>query len=84
MSVSARSFQYGIFLLLLLGQSQAAYAFDSYRWLTVSINTPWMIFVFLLPLVMVPLILMAIMHWRFAKPDEADESADNDNNPNRQ
>lgn len=78
-----KAFPYALFLLL-LAHSQAAHAFDSYRWLTVSINTPWMIFVFLLPLVMVPLILMAIMHWRFAKPtEEADDAADNDNNANR-
>ncbi len=83
MSITARSFQFGIFLSLLMGQSQAAHAFDSYRWVTVSINTPWMIFVFLLPLVMVPLILMAIMHWRFAKPDETDDPTDNDDNENR-
>lgn len=75
-----RSIYSGILLLLLLCQSQAVFAFDSYRWLTVSINTPWMIFVFLLPMVMVPLILMAIMHWRFAKPaeDEGDDSAGSD------
>ena len=44
----------------------AAHAADSYRWLTVTIETPWMIFLFLLPLVLVPLILMAILHWRYA------------------
>lgn len=44
----------------------AAHAADSYRWLTVTIETPWMIFLFLLPLVLVPLILMAVLHWRFA------------------
>jgi hypothetical protein len=73
-------FPYAMFLLL-LAQSQSAHAFDSYRWLTVSINTPWMIFIFLLPLVMVPLILMAIMYWRFANTsDGVDEPDDNDNN----
>lgn len=44
----------------------AAHAADSYRWLTVTIETPWMIFLFLLPLVLVPLILMAILYWRYA------------------
>lgn len=83
MSISAKWLQYGLLSLLLLGQSQAVHAVDSYRWVTVSINTPWMIFVFLVPLVMVPLILMAIMHWRFAKPEEGDDAADNDDNPSR-
>ncbi len=80
---NAKLLRYGLFLLLLMLQSQAVYAVDSYRWVTVSINTPWMIFVFLVPLVMVPLILMAIMHWRFAKPEEGDDASDNDNNPNQ-
>lgn len=83
MSITARSLQFGFFLSLMMSQSQAAYALDSYRWVTVSINTPWMIFIFLLPLVMVPLILMAIMHWRFAKPEEADDQTDNDDIENR-
>lgn len=41
-------------------------AVDSYRYLHVTIETPWMIFLFLLPIVMSPFILMAILYWRFA------------------
>lgn len=70
--MSNKSIYCWVLLLLLLVQSQSVHAFDSYRWLTVSINTPWMIFIFLLPMVLVPLVLMAIMHWRFAKPADYD------------
>jgi len=41
-------------------------ATDSYRWLHVTIDTPWAIFIFLLPMVMAPPILMAILYWRFS------------------
>lgn len=49
----------------------AASAADSYRWLHVTIDTPWAIFIFLLPMVLTPLVLMAVLYWRFAtKPEE--------------
>ena len=43
-----------------------ASAADSYRWLTVTIDTPWAIFIFLLPMVLPPIILMAVLYWRYA------------------
>lgn len=46
--------------------SSSAYAADSYRWLHVTIDTPWAIFIFLLPMVLAPPILMAILYWRFS------------------
>ncbi|HFE37624.1 MAG TPA: hypothetical protein ENK06_04275 [Gammaproteobacteria bacterium] len=48
-------------------------ATDSYRWLHVTIDTPWAIFIFLLPMVLAPAILMAILYWRFLgkKPSDA-------------
>ncbi len=42
-----------------------ASAADSYRWLHVTIDTPWAIFLFLLPMVLIPVVLMAILYWRF-------------------
>lgn len=45
---------------------QAAWALDSYRWLRVTIETPWAIFLFLLPMVLIPLILMVVLYWRFS------------------
>lgn len=46
--------------------SPMAQAVDSYRYLHVNIETPWMIFLFLLPMVLVPLVLMAGLYWYFA------------------
>lgn len=53
-------------VLLTMSSSSSAWALDSYRYLHVSIDTPWAIFLFLLPIVLSPFILMAILHWRFA------------------
>lgn len=39
---------------------------DSYRYMHVSIETPWTIFLFLLVMVLSPFILMAILYWRNA------------------
>ncbi len=47
-------------------------AVDSYRYLHVTIETPWMIFLFLLPLVLIPLVLMAVLAWRFAERKKED------------
>ncbi len=48
------------------GWPAVTWAFDSYRYLHVTIETPWMIFLFLLPVVLSPFILMVILYWRFA------------------
>lgn len=49
-------------LTLLLAPAQA-WAFDSYRYLHVTIDTIWYIFVFLLLIVISPFILMASLYW---------------------
>jgi hypothetical protein len=46
--------------------AEPGYAIDSYRYLHVSIETPWMIFLFLLVAVFVPFILMVVLMWRGA------------------
>jgi hypothetical protein len=53
-------------LLLACGLLRAAtcYAIDSYRYLHVSIETPWMIFLFLLVAIFVPFVLMIALMWR--------------------
>ncbi len=53
-------------LVLALGFSGQVWAIDSYRYLHVTIDTPWLIFLFLLPAVLAPLILMVVLYWRFA------------------
>lgn len=54
------------FSVITLTFSNACFAIDSYRYLHVTIDTPWWIFLFLLPAVLSPFILMAILYWRFA------------------
>ena len=62
----------GILALVMMLCSQSVFALDSYRYLHVTIDTPWAIFLFLLPIVLSPFIIMAILYWRFAgrKPDD--------------
>ena len=55
-----------------------AMAVDSYRFLHVTIDTPWYIFLFLLPIVMSPFILMAILYWRFSNENK-EENKDSEN-----
>jgi hypothetical protein len=55
-----------LLLSLLFFFSANAFAADSYRWLHVTIDTPWAIFLFLLPLVLIPVVLMAVLYWHFA------------------
>jgi len=59
--------------LVMIGGSNA-WAVDSYRFLHVTIDTPWFIFIFLFFLVFSPMILSAVIHWRNAlKRDDEDE-----------
>lgn len=63
-------------VLLLLFASNT-FAADSYRFLHVTIDTPWIIFIFLLCIIMFPFILSAILHWYFAgKKREAEAEAE--------
>lgn len=50
----------------LLTVLNAKAATDSYRFLHVTIETPWAIFLFLLVFIMIPFILMAMLYWHFA------------------
>ncbi|MEO7558322.1 MAG: hypothetical protein ABIT92_04225 [Gammaproteobacteria bacterium] len=55
--------------LLLPMLSNAAYAIDSYRYLHVSIETPWRIFLFLLIGILAPFVVMVWLYWRHARRD---------------
>jgi len=52
---------------------------DSYRYMHVTIDTPWFIFIFLLVAVMMPFILMAILYWRNAIRRNAEDDAKGEN-----
>ena len=51
-----------VFALMAL-HANTSLAVDSYRYLHVSIETPWMIFLFLLVAVFVPWILILVLMW---------------------
>jgi len=63
-------------LMALLLLPASAWALDSYRFLHVTIDTPWFIFVFLFFLVFAPMILSAILHWRQAMRDDNEDEED--------
>jgi len=53
-------------------------AIDSYRFLHVTIETPWFIFLFLLIGVLSPFVLMAVLMWRTAIQKNNREIDDSD------
>jgi hypothetical protein len=62
-----------IALLLTMGMADTAWAVDSYRYLHVTIETPWTIFVFLFFMVFAPMILAVILYWRHALRKDEDQ-----------
>ena len=65
----------GFFTLLLFMPVAMA---DSYRYMHVTIDTPWLIFIFLLVAILMPFILMAILYWRNAMRRNAEEDAESE------
>jgi len=63
-------------------RANTSLAVDSYRYLHVSIETPWMIFLFLLVAVFVPWILILVLMWRRPghKPSDAAPPPENSKN----
>lgn len=68
----------GMVLSLALSWIESSYALDSYRFLHVTIETPWLIFIFLLGAIFSPFVLMAFLSWRYTehKVDEEEKSTD--------
>jgi len=64
---------YALLGMLVLFWSSEAEAVDSYRYLHVTIDTPWMIFIFLFFLVFAPMILAALLHLRNALRRDRDD-----------
>jgi len=68
-----------ILMLLCFFATVPAYAaVDSYRFMHVTISTPWYIFIFLLMGVFAPFVLMVVLSWLHAarKAKALDEKAD--------
>lgn len=64
-------------VIIMVMYNPAVLAVDSYRYAHVTIETPWMIFLFLLAIILLPFVLMAILYWYFAtkkdsKPGESE------------
>ncbi len=54
----------------------SAESVDSYRYLHVTIATPWTIFLVLVPMVLAPLVLMGVLAWRYAERRKGDEDTE--------
>lgn len=63
-----------LLVVALYWAGQASAAVDSYRYLHVTIKTPWYIFLFLAPFVLAPMALMGILVWRYAERRTDDET----------
>lgn len=61
-----RSIYYKLVLLAALLQSNASYALDSYRYMHVSFNTIWYIFIGLMVVILFPFALMAYLAWYYS------------------
>jgi len=57
----------GLTAALSLSWINSCFSMDSYRFLHVTIDTPWSIFVFLLLTIFAPFVLMAVLAWRYAE-----------------
>ena len=69
----------GILILSgLVGVSSAQAAVDSYRFVHVTIATPWYIFIFLLMGVFAPFVLMVVLAWKNAVRKSKRDAADAD------
>lgn len=64
---------FGLISFLVAGSADV-WAVDSYRFLHVTIDTPWFIFIFLFFLVFAPMILSAVIHWRNALKRDDDQN----------
>lgn len=62
--------------LLLIGSGNVL-AVDSYRFLHVTIDTPWVIFLGLLVVILFPFILTAVLHWYYATKKKEPDGKEN-------
>lgn len=57
----------GMYIVLLLSWIDTCYAVDTYRYVHVSIDSVWTIFLFLLAFVLTPIVLMGALVWYSAR-----------------
>jgi heme/copper-type cytochrome/quinol oxidase subunit 4 len=68
--------QITVLILGLMAFADSQAAADSYRFLHVTIETPWAIFIFLLGFILTPFVLMAALYWYFAFKKGKEETVD--------
>jgi uncharacterized oligopeptide transporter (OPT) family protein len=74
-------FKAGLILLGSVWAASAQAAVDSYRFIHVTIATPWYIFIFLLMGVFAPFVLMAVIAWRNAARKSEQDAEDTNHEP---
>jgi hypothetical protein len=70
-------FRISVFLCL-LGLASPVFAVDSYRYAHVTIETPWLIFLFLLVVILLPFVLTAVLYWYYAARKPESERGEDD------
>ena len=65
----------------MISVANAQAATDSYRFLHVTIDTPWAIFLFLLIFILTPFVLMAMLYWYFAFKKNKEDTAGGSEQP---
>ena len=68
-----------VMMFALLLQANYVFAADSYRYMHVSIDTPWAIFIFLLFIILFPFVLSAILYWYFTFKKNKQEAQQQEN-----
>lgn len=73
--------KFGLILLSSVWAASAQAAVDSYRFVHVTIATPWYIFIFLLMGVFTPFVLMVVIAWRNAARKSRQDTEETEHEP---
>ncbi len=71
-----RSKFFQLILMMVLLQSRAGFALDSYRYMHVSLNTIWYIFIGLMVVILFPFVLMAYLAWYYSNRKASEKTED--------
>ena len=71
-----RSKFFQLLLMMVLLQSRAVFALDSYRYMHVSLNTIWYIFIGLMVVILFPFALMAYLAWYYSSRKASEKTED--------
>ena len=65
-----------LILMMVLLQSRVSFALDSYRYMHVSLNTIWYIFIGLMIVILFPFVLMAYLAWYYSSRKATEKAED--------